>query len=178
MHSVVLSYWCITCFWLLVIQWISGTCWDTMDILSCSFSTLSRNHFFICFELSNLLSSLTYLVESLSIYLLIYYSVMAPSPRVVHSLATSLNIFKTLFTSHFDILRGENVFVFPASSKHSIQHTLDIQLTDIWISEWIHGSDKTLGHPMSGVTDTQKYIAPSLQLFFKTKPTVIFADSF
>lgn len=66
MHYVVLSYWCIACFWLLVIQWISGTCWDTMDSLSCSLSTLSRNHFFICFELSNLHSSLTYLVESIS----------------------------------------------------------------------------------------------------------------
>lgn len=108
MHSVVLNYWCIACFWLLVIQWISGMCWDTVDILPCSLSTLPRNHFFICFELSNLRSSLTCSGVK------IYYLVMAPSPRVVHSLATSLNIFKTLFpSSHFDILRGWECLCFP-----------------------------------------------------------------
>lgn len=101
---------------------------------------------------------------------------MALSPREVQNLTTSLSTFKTLFPPHFDILMGENVFVFfvfSAPSKHSVQHTLDIQLTDIGISERIHGTDEILGHPMSGVTDMLCYNYSSEQ-----KPHVRFAIFF
>lgn len=65
MQPAVLDCWRMARFWLLAIQWISRTCWDTMDILSYSVVSLSRN-LFICFKLSNLHSSTTYLVESIS----------------------------------------------------------------------------------------------------------------